>query len=77
MVSFQILEKAVYRAGPKNLLRPNLMRRLHLFPEEVIHCTSTSTTYSLLLTFIQTDSYKNHIIFTVRIEIAFDKFIVR
>lgn len=32
----KIMYKAVHRAGPKNLLRPNLMRRLHLFPEEEV-----------------------------------------
>ncbi|KAH3731129.1 39S ribosomal protein L13, mitochondrial-like [Dreissena polymorpha] len=30
----KVMHKAVYRAGPKNLLRPTLMRRLHLYPDE-------------------------------------------
>ncbi|KAL4236564.1 54S ribosomal protein L13 [Mactra antiquata] len=30
----KILYKAVYSAAPKNLLRPTIMRRLHLYPEE-------------------------------------------
>ncbi|XP_045157496.1 39S ribosomal protein L13, mitochondrial-like [Mercenaria mercenaria] len=32
----KIMYKSVYRAGPKNLLRPNLMRRLHLYPDEEV-----------------------------------------
>jgi len=32
----QILEKAVYRALPKNLQRRHTMQRLHIFPDEKI-----------------------------------------
>ncbi|XP_052774871.1 39S ribosomal protein L13, mitochondrial-like [Mya arenaria] len=30
----KVLYKTVFKAGPKNLLRPNMMKRLHLFPDE-------------------------------------------
>lgn len=32
----QIVEKAVYRALPKNLQRRHTMQRLHIFPDEKI-----------------------------------------
>jgi len=34
-IIFQVMYRAVFRSGPKNLLRPNMMKRLHLFPDEV------------------------------------------
>ena len=36
--SFQILKKAIYGALPKNLKRPNMMERLHLFSQAVSKC---------------------------------------
>lgn len=34
-VTLQVMYKAIYSRLPGNLLRPNIMRRLHLYPDEV------------------------------------------